>query len=81
MCMVAQLVSESKGAQVTNLKVAPRGVQEGAQSRWGVRNSPQVEGPEREAGRGIGAGARECLGYLVSESHLGFTDSARVICS
>lgn len=49
LCMVAQLVSDSTGAQVTNLKAAPRGVPEGPQSRWGVGNSPQVEGPEREA--------------------------------
>lgn len=78
LCMAAQLVSDSKGAQATNLKLVPRGVPEG---RWGVGNSPQAEGPEREAGREVGAGVREHLGYLVSESHLGFTDSARVICS
>lgn len=79
--MVAQLVSDSKGAQVTHLKAAPRGVPEGTLSRWGMGNLPQVEGPEREAGREVGAGAREHLGYLVSESPLGFTDSAHVICS
>lgn len=81
LCMVAQLVSDSTGAQVTNLKAAPRGVPEGPQSRWGVGNSPQVEGPEREAGREVGAGASEHLGYLVSESPLGFTDAVCAIWS